>query len=89
MATTVPTQYPVDKKIKTPLRTPFIVAEQSAHLQKLAVYEDALMSWNAKGHIDTPTPIAMDIARMNLQDDKCGQYQLHEGKMDRQRTLLT
>ena len=65
MATILPMQYSVDENIETPLRIPSMVGEQLSHL-KLAVYNDPLMSWNAKGYIVTPDPIAMDMARMNL-----------------------
>ena len=69
---TVPTQYPVDKKMETPSRIPLAVFEiSSPQGQNLAVHEDARWSRNANGHTVTPTPIAKDIPRMNLVRRLC------------------
>ena len=39
IATAAPMQYPVDKKMETPLRIPLNVESQSVHFQKFAVYK--------------------------------------------------
>mmetsp|Transcript_15351 Transcript_15351/g.31689 ORF Transcript_15351/g.31689 Transcript_15351/m.31689 type:complete len:224 (+) Transcript_15351:257-928(+) len=76
MAMTVPMQYPVDKKMDKPFRRPSMTSEQSEHLQKLAVFCEARISWKAKGQTVTPTPTAKLKAMMNLIRRECKSREL-------------